>query len=288
MKVLITGASGRLGLVLSEKLKTRPGVRTTSVISPRSNPMRRTDIKLDMADFNGLKNLIQSVEPDVIFHLAGVSGSACDLHPELAHEINVTATQVLCDAAAVVGTSRVVFASTAAIYGDQRLHAVSEVDAVDLRSTYAKTKFHAEEILRETTNSATFSGIALRIFNIYGENFKNSLVRRLLESTPANPIRLQGFDTFVRDYVHSDDVVDAMLLALDLPPGSHMVFNIGSGIPTTNRHLVQVLSARNPIHYELGDPVDSFSCADISLARDVLRFVPARTLRELWPATKLR
>lgn len=240
-----------------------------------------------MADFNGVKTIIRSVKPDAIIHLAGVSGPACDEDPELSLAVNVTATKVLCDAAAAVGTSRVVFASTAAVYGDQRPYTVSEVDAVDLRSNYARMKFQAEEALRKTANSAAFSSIALRIFNLYGPNFTNSLVHRLLASTPTNPTRLQGFDTFVRDYVHADDVAQAILLALELPQngGGHMTFNIGSGAPTTNRQLVRLLGARGLVHYELGEAVDSFSCADINLARDILGYAPARTLLDFRPGS---
>lgn len=241
-----------------------------------------------MTDFNGLKNTIRSVEPHAIIHLAGVSGAVCEEDLRGSQEINVTATRVLCDAAAAVGTSRMVFASTAAVYGDQRPYAVREVDAVDLRSNYARMKFHAEEILRETTDSAAFSSIALRIFNVYGENFTNSLVHRLLTSTPGNPTRLQGFDTFVRDYIHADDVADAIMSALDVAPNGHMTFNIGSGMPTSNRQLIRLLGARGPIAYELGYAANSYSCADISLARDILHFAPARSLQELRPATELR
>lgn len=238
-----------------------------------------------MTDFNGLRNTIRSVKPDAIIHLAGVSGAACDQDPDRSHQVNVTAMQVLCDAAAIAGTSRIVFSSTAAIYGDQRPHAVSEGDAIHLTSSYARSKSQAEKILREAADTNAFSSVALRIFNVYGENFASSLVQRLQASTPRNPVLLQGLDTFVRDYVHVDDVAEAILLALGLPSKGHMTVNIGSGVPTTNRQLVRLLSAKGPIHYQVGETAQSYSCADIRLATDILDYTPTKSFQDFRPAS---
>lgn len=284
MKLLITGASGRLGQIIRTKLTNRPDLQTTYLISPRSISTSSSEIKLDLTDFRGLDRTVCSLQPDAIIHLAGISGVACDEDRQRSYLVNVAATEVLCEAAAAAGTSRIILASTAAVYGDQRRHAVSEGDVVDLRSTYAESKFRSEGILREWAGAGHLSTIALRIFNIYGENFSNSLVERLLASTPANPTRLQGLDSFVRDYVHGEDVAKAFLLALAFPAQAFSTINIGSGIPISNSRLVHLLESKRSIHYAVGDASHSYSVANIKLAGETLGYMPARTLEGSIPS----
>lgn len=275
LKILITGAGGRLGRALRHRLEGRFGLDLTCLISPRSTPSSRSDISLDVTDFVALRETIRSTAPDAIIHLAGINGAACATHPALCHKVNVTATQVLRDAAAAVGTSRIVFTSTAAVYGDHRMHPLSEDDFVDPRAPYGLSKYEAEKLFQQAHQQKSFTAISLRIFNIYGEGFTDSLIHRLQTSTRSNPAYLQGLDTFVRDYVHSHDVVEAILLALELPVTKDMTFNIGTGQPITNRQLVQSLGC---IDYEVGDAKRSYSCANIERAKKILGYKPTNFL----------
>lgn len=276
MKILVTGANGRLGMVLRQQLESREDLSPVYLISPRAIPQRETDVRADISDPSELKKVVLLAEPDAIIHLAGVSGAACDANLKLSQAVNVTAMQVLCDAAMNVGTSRIVFSSTAAIYGDRHREPVSEAHQVDLSSTYARMKHQAEEILRSASAAADLSSVALRVFNIYGDGFSDSLVHRLLSSTLSKPSRLQGLDTFVRDYVHAPDVAEAILRSINVPLHGHLTLNIGSGEATSNRQLVHLLNNLGTIHYEVDEPRASFSCADISLAATKLNFSPKR------------
>ena len=274
MKILVTGANGRLGMVLRQQLERREDLSPIYLISPRAIPQTEKDVTADISDPGDLKKVVLLAEPDVIIHLAGVSGAACDANLKLSRAVNVTAMQVLCDAAMNAGTSRIVFSSTAAIYGDRHREPVSEAHQVDLSSTYARMKHDAEEILRGASAAGHFSSVALRIFNIYGDRFSDSLVHRLLSSTLSKPSRLQGLDTFVRDYVHAPDVAEAILRSIKVPLHGHLTMNIGSGEPTSNKQLVHLLSNLRTIHYAVDEPRASFSCADIGLAATKLNFSP--------------
>lgn len=278
MKILITGASGRLGRALRQRLEGRSGIDLTCLISPRSTPLDSSDISLDVTDLAALRGTIRSTAPDAIIHLAGINGAACATDPALSHKVNVTATQVLRDAAAAVGTSRIVFTSTAAVYGDHRMHPLSEDDFVDPRAPYGLSKYEAEKLFQPAQQHRSFHAITLRIFNIYGDGFTDSLIHRLKTSTTSNPAYLQGLDTFVRDYVHSHDVVEALLLALNVPVTKDMTFNIGTGQPITNRQLVQSLGSKKTIHYEVGDAKRSYSCANIGRAKEILGYTPTKLL----------
>ncbi|MGO4588502.1 NAD-dependent epimerase/dehydratase family protein [Paenarthrobacter sp. 2TAF44] len=285
MKILVTGANGRLGMVVRQQLQRRADLSAIYLISPRAIPQTAADVRADISDPSDLKQAVLFAEPDVIIHLAGVSGAACDANLKLSEAVNVTAMQVLCDAAMTAGTSRIVFSSTAAVYGDRNTEPVSEAHQVDLSSTYARMKHEAEEILREATDSAVLSSVALRIFNIYGDKFSDSLVHRLLSSTPLRPSRLQGLDTFVRDYIHAPDVAEAILRSTNVPLRGHLTLNIGSGEATSNRKLVHLLSKLGKIHYEVDEPRASFSCADIGLATRQLNFCP-ETLDDVLTASR--
>lgn len=278
MKVLITGASGRLGRALRRRLEGHPELDLTCLISPRSIPLNSSDVSLDITDFAALSEVIRSTAPDAIIHLAGLHGAACAAHPAHTQAVNVTATQVLRDAAAAAGTSRVVFTSTAAVYGDSRMHPLSEDELADPQAPYGHSKHEAEKLFQEKDPERPFTAITLRIFNIYGEGFIDSLIYRLRTSTATSPVHLQGLDTFVRDYVHCDDVIEAIFLAVINPASEDMTINIGSGQPVSNRQLVQYLSATGTIYYKVGDNHRSYSCADIRRARKFLGYAPSRFL----------
>ena len=259
----------------------------TCLVSPRAILLTPGDLPVDVTDATALSRAVKNVEPDIIVHLAGASGAACDAEPDLARAVNVKAMEVLCDAATFVGTSRIVFTSTAAVYGDTKQFPVRETEPLDLRSTYARMKFEAEEILRRSSTLTSLTTVALRVFNIYGPGFVDSLVHRLMAATPATPARLQGMDGFVRDYVQARDVAAAIVAAAQEPLVGHLAVNVGSGRATSNRRLVEILGRQHPLNYELADSRLSYSCADITLAREKLRFTPETLENVLNPGRTL-
>ena len=169
------------------------------------------------------------------------------------------------------GITRIVLASTAAIYGDALTGPVSEQTAPALRSPYAASKLAAEQALQ----NCSCETVSLRLFNVFGPGLDDSLVARLERSTVDEPARLRTLDDFVRDYVHSDDVARAVEAAIVRPlPERHTVLNVGSGVPTSNRAVLEAVSARQPVHWQLVAGPPSYSVADMSLAGSVLGFVP--------------
>ncbi len=275
MKVLVTGASGRLGLHVRRRLNEAQGIEAAYWGSPRSNPHNLAS-SVDLLDTASVEAAVRDFEPEAIIHLAAVAGAACETDPRLARAVNADATLALAAAAAGAGAGRFVFASTAAVYGDRHSSPIDESAAFAGTSTYAKTKHLAEQGLRElcSTNSH-FRCASLRVFNIYGDGFSDSLVTRLLESSPSAPVALRDLDDFVRDYVHVDDVVSAISRALDAPlPEQFTAINVGSGIPTSNRALVHSLERARELFYTVARGEPSYSCANIALGRRLLGLDP--------------
>ncbi len=244
------------------------------LVSPRADAA--TGRPVELANEQLVREVVAELRPEAVVHLGGIMGAACEADPVLTHEVNVRATRVLADAAAEAGAHRFVLASSSAVYGDQARHPITENAPVVTPSLYARSKAAAETQLAEASDSyPEFTAVALRIFNIYGPGFHNSLVSRLENSTQDAPVLLNGLDNFVRDYVHVDDVVTAIVASLGtrLETPMHAI-NIASGEPVSNRLLVRRLGALGDIHYTVGAGEYSYSCADVARARAELGSAP--------------
>ena len=229
--------------------------------------------RVDHGDEVALAAAVSRARADVVLHLGGKTtispGSPGDAR-EVMMRLNATATGIVCEAAASSGVQRVVYTSSAAVYGDKHRVPTKESATLHPESPYAESKARAEGILADSGVET----VSLRVFNVYGPGFDDSLVARLLRSTAEEPALLRGLDTFVRDYVHVGDVVSALLASTRAPmPSAHATINIGSGVPTSNRALIGALGD-HALYYRVASELASFSCADIGLAGAVLGFEP--------------
>lgn len=277
-KLLVTGAGGGIGRRLRARLEA-DGSDASYLVGPRSS-VPSDDPAVDVVDITDTTALRAAVErrmPAAIIHLAAITGAACDSDPERAVAVNVDAVRSLAEIARGAGVARMVLASTSAVYGDHYASPIAEDGPLELGSRYAETKRGAE--LAMAAGAETPGGveaIALRIFNVYGPGMTGSLANRLVASTGSTPVVLAGLDTFVRDYVHIDDVVDALLRAAATPGlTAWSVVNVGTGRPTSNRQLVAALE---PVEVVEGEARASYSCADVAAARDLLGFTATREL----------
>lgn len=270
VSVLVTGSNGRLGRAI-----TRIAAGGTSVLGmpgPRGGAGRSPDI----TDANGIAAAIAEARPRAIIHLAAIVGAACEADAARTEAVNVAGARNVVAAAQRYGVERVVFASTSAVYGDQRRRPVSEKDQPEPSGAYAMSKLRAEEAI------ATYRGVnvdVLRVFNIYGPGMPDSLVARLQSATIDAPARLSGLDSFVRDYVHVDDVARAFLAAARSSAAGVRTFNVGSGIPRSNRDLLDELPASRRAAVTLAPELESYSCAVIDAISEGLDWRPL----EPWP-----
>jgi UDP-glucose 4-epimerase len=269
--VLVTGAHGRLGRAV-----LRVGAGAFPLVglgSPRAGGAGRT---LDITDAPAVLSAFDEIRPRVVIHLGSVVGAACAQDPVRAEAVNIAGTANVAAAALKHGVERIVFLSTAAVYGDFRRYPLSENDTIEPSGIYATSKLQAERVLAEVSESVAVD--VLRVFNIYGPDMRDSLITRLLSRT-GDPVTVNGLDRFVRDYIHSDDVARAVLAAAqDTSPG-HRIMNVGSGIPRNNRDLLESLPAERLVPVTVGPEVESYSCANIFAISEALLWQP----REPWP-----
>lgn len=255
--VLITGSNGRLGRALQRVGAGR--LPLVGLASPRGLTTTRT---LDITDAAATLSAIGEIRPRVIIHLASIVGSACEVDPAGAEAVNVGGSANVVAAARAHGVERLVFVSTAAVYGDFRRRRVSEEDSTAPTGVYATSKLHAEQVIAGSAGPVAID--VLRVFNVYGPEMPDSLVRRLQVATRDAPARLAGLDAFVRDYVHVDDVARAVFSAASSAASGFRVLNVGTGIPRSNRELLDSFPEPLRAAVVIGPEVESYSCADIT------------------------
>lgn len=280
MKVLITGASGHIGKSISAKLAAAHELVLVTR-SPFKPVNKAVTVVADVTDVHRMNEVIITHAPDVVIHLAAVLGGACQNDPEGAYKVNVAATESLAKAAAAGGVRDFIFASTAAVYNQTVLEPTDEAHNVDPKSVYGQTKLQAEQALAQVAANSTTRFTALRVFNVYGPGFDQSLVHRLIHSRQDAPVPLFGFDDFYRDYVHVNDVVRAFTAFDGLQKlQGFTVMNIASGKATNNADLVAQLTALGATpSYTVQDAPASYSWANIGRAAKALGFAPQAAIQ---------
>ena len=274
MKILVFGGNGRLGQDLQRFTRERADLEVIYTRSPS-----RSDSPLAVVDVTSYEQVLAAMTrhtPDVVLHLASITGAAADVDPEKATAVNATSMQHIVDAASGTGLKRIIFVSSSGVYGDHYSSPIDERGELAPGSHYARTKVAAEEILFSAVRSGLLpEAVILRVFNIFGDRFDGSLVTRLLASSANEPVSLRGPDNFVRDYIHVDDVMPALITSLSSElPQPAMTYNIGSGVPVSNEQLVAKLSLTHEVYTRVVAGEPSYSCADITLAQRDLGLRP--------------
>lgn len=187
--LLIFGGSGPIGQAVT---------RRSAIAGITLQAASRTgELRVNVGDHRTVAKVVRDVSPQAIVYLVREQG------------VLGTVGQVASIASAE-GVSRFVFASSGAVYGDSGSRPFEETDELRGSSDYAIAKIHAEGALERLSAKTGLSVVSLRIFNVFGDGCGDSLINKLVERRYP---RLTMSRTFVRDYVHVDDVADAILLA---------------------------------------------------------------------------
>jgi len=288
MNFLITGGAGFLGSALSNRL-IRQGhhVRVLDDLSTGDPGTLDPDIHFTRGDVNDrpkLWTLLQDI--DCVYHLAArVSVPESILFPRDYNHVNVGGTATLMEAIRDAGTKRIVLASSGAIYGEQEEVSMKESMLPHPGSPYAVSKLSAEWYVRTIGELSGVETICLRIFNAYGPGQRippahppviPNFIRQSLQN---GTLIFHGDGSQTRDYVYVDDVVNALVSAGSVQEFEAPVINIGSGTETSVRKLAKLV-----MDVTGGDPEEVYNpragsgvsrmCADISLAKEHLNYVP--------------
>jgi UDP-glucose 4-epimerase len=302
-RVIITGGSGFIGRHLVKRLLTNKHYSVT-LIANTSNLVARelkettplTFYATDIRDREAILNIFRDEEADTCIHLAAKISVADSIKkPQETMDINVKGTLNVLEACHNSGVNSLVFASSAAVYGDVKELPISESESLRPLSPYGTSKMLAEQhVLSYKRLKKIENTVSLRIFNVYGigqaseADVVSKFARRLSDGLP--PI-IQGNGSHTRDFISVDDVANGILLSvsamennyntLNSPP----VFNIGSGTPTSINELAHKMISLsgielNPIYeemkYDSGVILNSY--ADMTKAKRDLQFVAKKEL----------
>ena len=287
MKILVTGGAGFIGRHLVKSFLKNNTVRIFDNLSNCSKEKLDAIIE-NGADFvNGdildYELLVQSCKDfDVIIHLAAKTDvNESILNPEIADKVNVNGTINVLKCCVENKIKKIIFASSAAVYGDCKELPVSEKLKTNPLSPYGTSKLKAEEQIQMFSEKFDIHGICLRIFNVYGEGqnekYAGVISKFIKNISKDKPIIINGDGTQTRDFVSISDVVNSFHCAIKIKKSA--TYNIASGKETSINDLVKklttVIGKKIEVKYidsKNGEIKNSF--ANISLAKKELNFEP--------------
>lgn len=280
-KAVVTGGAGFIGSNLVRAL-VEAGVEVAVVDNFAAG---RIDGRLvdgvtyhdiDILDLPTHLHLFKDV--DVVFHLAALPRIQDSIdQPIKTARINIEGTLAVLEAARAGGARRVVFSSSAAVYGDQDKMPLSESLVPTPKSPYGLHKHVGEQLCRLWSELYGFPTVSLRYFNVYGPGFDPSgayalVVGRFIDLRRQDkPLTIAGDGSNTRDYVHVSDVVKANILAATSDRvGSGEVINIGSGKETSLKVLADLIGG--PIERIEPRIETARSVSDVSRAKELLEW----------------
>lgn len=272
MKILVTGAAGFIGSHTVDLLLAK-GHAVLGVDNFRTGKEENLDgarrhknfsfRTADVADEKVFPRIVAEFRPEAIIHLAAlVSVPESIAHPAENHRLNFHATEVVRDAAIVSGVQRIVFASSAAVYGANPALPLVETANCQPLSPYGQAKLDSERLL--LAQALPFVARCHRYFNVYGPRQDPSspysgVISRFVDALASGrPPTIHGDGEQSRDFIYVGDVATANLIAATKPDLRSGVANICTGQTIT----------LNRLHREL--------CAAAKVPRSVPTYGPTR------------
>ncbi len=296
LKVLVTGGAGFIGSHVVDTLINRGydvkilDNMSTGKLSNISGHWSKGMVELVEGDIRNLELLKKTVhDVSIVFHTAAITSVPFSVkNPELTVDVNVGGTVKLLASAIEAKVEKFIFVSSCAVYGDPRFLPVKETHPTSPISPYAESKMVAEHFTMGFSQRQLIKSVVLRLFNVYGPrqgvNEYSGVITRFFDCCKKGlPLTIYGDGSQTRDFIHVQDVADALLNASELKDAEGQTFNIGSGKPTSIQQLAQeAFKINNSLPKVIYDKPRSgdirHSFADISKAQQLLKFEPKYTL----------
>lgn len=267
MRILVTGGAGYIGSHTCKELAAKgfePIVYDNLVTGHQYAVKWGPIIIGDILDTDLLARTMKEYQVTGVIHFAALSTVAESVKfPEKYHEVNVNGSQSLFRAMKSQGINKLVFSSSAAVYGKPKEVPISEgLEETNPINPYGQTKLLVEQGMRKHALEGDFSGIALRYFNACGASTKGEIgehhdpethlipltIRAALDSDFGLTLNGNDFETpdgtCIRDYVHVDDLACAhvqALLALDSKNCNFEAINLGSNTGYSNMEIIKAV-----------------------------------------------
>ena len=281
-KCVVTGGAGFIGSHLVNGL-LKVGAEVRVIDDLRSGrreriPKDATFYETDISE-GDLEKCFDGV--DIVFHLAAIPGVPVSIKdPTGTHTVNVDGTHTVLEAARTHGVKRVVFSSSAAVYGAQDTSVFVETMELSPLSPYALHKIIGEYMMKTWAPVYGVETVSLRYFNVYGSGMNPegpyaAVIGKFLDSkAKGEPLPITGDGTNTRDFVHVADVVRANLLAASSDRvGKGEVVNVGTGFGTSINEVAKLIGGE--IKYTEPRLEIQHAVADITRAKKILNYKPS-------------
>ncbi|HZZ98491.1 MAG TPA: NAD-dependent epimerase/dehydratase family protein [Candidatus Saccharimonadia bacterium] len=277
MKVIVTGGSGFLGVALCHALKDAGHDVLNLDLKP--NAEVHTEI-VDVRVPAQLAPHFAGVE--AVFHLASsIEAGESVKRPGDYIQNNIVGTLNVLEVMRENGVKKLLFSSSAAVYGEPIRTPIKEDDRTIPINPYGMTKLAMEGLVSSYVQSFEFTGVALRYFNLYGPGEQHqpethAIPRFISQLMNDQEITLWGDGKNRRDFVYVDDVVHAHLAALELPQKYHYLNLSGKNATAVIDvvHMLEKITRKTAKIKQFsprpGDPVELF--ADAAKAKEVLNW----------------
>jgi UDP-glucose 4-epimerase len=293
LRALVTGGAGFIGSHLVDRLVSDGHavcvLDDLSTGSASNVPSGARFQRIDICDWPSLRDVVASFKPDAVFHAAAQTDVGRSIRePDFDARVNVLGGLNVLRAAHAAGARRVVYASSAAVYGTPERLPVPETHPTRPLSDYGSSKLAFEHYLYAYQARGLIEYAALRFANVYGPRQRSDgeggvvaiFSDRMLAS---KPVTIFGDGSKTRDYIYVGDVVDAVVRAASGPAG--VIANLGWGREVSDLELFREIAAatgytQEPT-YAADRPGDiAHSCLDAALARQTWGWKPTVALRD--------
>ncbi len=288
--IVVTGGAGFIGSHIAwELVKDNEVIVIDNLYTGKKEnvPPGAKLIKADIRDYSAIAELINNA--DYIFHEAAqVSVVESIRDPVFTEEVNVLGTLNVLKAL-LEGHGKLIFASSAAVYGDNPNLPLKETERPRPLSPYGVTKATAEEYLRVYHELYGLPVVSLRYFNVFGprqsfNQYAGVISIFINRALAGEPLVIFGDGKQTRDFIYVKDVVRANLLVAESKRANGKVFNVATGRETTILELamkiIEITGTTSSIVFDKPRPGDiRRSVADISEIKK-LGFEPAFSLEE--------
>lgn len=265
MKVLVTGGAGYIGSFMTKNLLDK-GYDVVVLDNlengyQESIDKRATFQQVDLRDKHKVLEIFQQLKPEAVIHFAAyISVGESMQYPEKYFENNVLGAINLLEAMVENNCKKIIFSSTAAVYGNPKNDLIHEDDPKEPTNPYGESKLIVEKILSWYQKIYKINYVALRYFNACGASLDGALGEKhspeihiipnaIIAALTDQDFLLFGNDydtkdgTCIRDYIHVLDLCDAHLLALDklINDEGGYVYNVGTGRGYSNLEVIDTI-----------------------------------------------
>lgn len=264
MNILVTGAAGFIAShIIEELIKHEQNIivgidNFYSGTKENIEYLKLSDVndkflfvEADLRDLEKVNQIIKEYQIEQIYHLAAiVSVQESIQNPILSNEVNVKGTLNILEASRLNSVKKIVFSSSAAVYGNEKSLPKDETSIVNPISPYGYEKFMAEQYMQLYSNLYGLETISLRYFNVYGERQSSTsdysgVISIFEKKFQKDEIpNIYGDGNQYRDFVYVKDVVKANIRAMNTPGISGEVICVGTGIKTSINDIVKVLNKK--------------------------------------------